>query len=126
MSWGPVPAMGWWWCYSGNLLCVLSLLTATAVRAPATAEDQQHNEAANTGSQADDEVKMAIDPALDFFADGTVGTLTLKELSNMLQVLDDIGGLHFGRYHHQYMMCHPESSAGGHSMFRVQTRDSRS
>jgi hypothetical protein len=114
MSWGPVPAMGWWWCYSGNLLCVLSLLTATAVRAPATAEDQQHNEAANTGSQADDEVKMAIDP------------LTLKELSNMLQVLDDIGGLHFGRYHHQYMMCHPESSAGGHSMFRVQTRDSRS
>jgi hypothetical protein len=126
MGRGPVTAMGWWWRCGGDLLCVLSLLAATAVRAPATAEDEQHDEAANTGSQAYDEAEMAIDPALDLFADGAVGTLTLERVRKMPQIVDDIGDLHFGRYHHQYTMYRPKSSAGGHSKFRVQTRDSHS
>jgi hypothetical protein len=71
----------WRWCCSGKLLCVLLLLATAAVGAPATAENEKNNEAANTGRKTNDEWQMAVDPALDFLADGAVGTLTLCAVS---------------------------------------------
>jgi hypothetical protein len=45
----PVAAVVWWWWRDGYLLCVLSLFAATAVGAPATAENEQDDKAANPG-----------------------------------------------------------------------------
>lgn len=60
-----------------EFLCVFSLLAAAAVRGPAAAKDEEEDEAADAGGEADNEGEVAVDPGFNFFADGAVLALTL-------------------------------------------------
>lgn len=56
-----------WVC--GGLSRVLGLGTASAVRAPAAAENAEDQGAAETGGETDDEGEVVVDPGSDFGAD---------------------------------------------------------
>lgn len=69
-------------CGICELLGVFPLLAATAVGAPAAAEDAEDEGTAYSGGETNDERKMAVDPGLDFAADGAVGAATVLARSS--------------------------------------------